>query len=89
MGNGKRNRAEDAARRKAEQAEWDLEELAVETVYAEWLRTGTQADLENLLQWDQMVSMVPPHIQISERHQAFLPQLRAVARGAERAERDG
>jgi hypothetical protein len=32
------------------------------------------------------VSIIPPHIQILERHQAFLPQLRAVARGAERAE---
>jgi hypothetical protein len=45
--------------------------------------------LENLLQWDQMVLMVPAHIQILERHQAFLPQRQAVARGAEQAERDG
>lgn len=79
VGKGKRNRAQGTEQRRSSQAAWDAEELALETPYGEWLRTSSEDDLESLLQWQHMASKVPPHIVISERHRAFLPQLDVLA----------
>jgi len=84
----KRAEVQNRAERTAEQARWEVDELEAEQVYARWLVFRRSADLESLAQWAHIVTLVPPYIEISVQHRAFLAKLRAVVRGAERFELD-